>query len=665
MTKRFRDIKPTGKRYEIFDSEIVEVSLLSSPEKRAKLPEVVFKTQAEELHRENQALKAEKEKLTVKVIERKKLKTDNKKLLAEIEQLKAEKDKLAIKAATKKKKLKIEIQQLKDKNDKLAIKAATKKKKLKTENKKLVETNQTLQEKLTVLETPAPQIPKDKIHTFLEKILAQSLVPNVLTDILLSTETENKFASVGRPPVEGSSKKQMRHVIPYTLTKELIDLIVSKAPSATNLLDGLMKSIVEFLHHDGLCLTESALMVTPLKKVKDTVVQSSKRVLQTDQDNYYLLDHAIESLFTPNTKKQASLDYKQKQAEFVTIALNTLKTAILDNNTKLLASEALTRFMFTLFNKKAHAAFPEEGNTLNYEIRLYESALEAKKGGKGFEVMTSWEIAEKLEQAGSSTALNGRIRIVDNEGFKVKESIKALSLLDTIIKKYNAKVDNSNDLGNYNLKYNFKLKLTNSAPQLTLKPYNTTLTVENLKTTTHYHIAKILYRIFDFKPLECKVFVTIEKTSVPANAVQVLELATGNNKKIYTIKDGKAYRKAAKDKAKGYNKDATFRSEETDVQLLAELASNHINFCKLPFIYFSYGFTDKEYSTNYIPIIKQAFFELLASDYTITNKEVFDNYINKDTTVKVLDFGAPNADITHEIMVAGDDGTHESALNFL
>jgi hypothetical protein len=86
-------------------------------------------------------------------------------------------------------------------------------------------TNEALQEELKFLQEKnaelekalalaKKQIAKSTIKDYLETIFDIKLDNKILTDFIMD-EDKNKFITLGRPSVIGSSKSQMRHVTPY------------------------------------------------------------------------------------------------------------------------------------------------------------------------------------------------------------------------------------------------------------------------------------------------------------------------------------------------------------------------------------------------------------------------------------------------------------------
>lgn len=76
------------------------------------------------------------------------------------------------------------------------------------------------------------QIAKIQIKDFLEGIFDTKLDHDILTDVLINEKNNSiAFNAVGRAKVIGSSKSQMRHVIPYKFIEKLIENKINNSGS--------------------------------------------------------------------------------------------------------------------------------------------------------------------------------------------------------------------------------------------------------------------------------------------------------------------------------------------------------------------------------------------------------------------------------------------------
>lgn len=494
------------------------------------------------------------------------------------------------------------------------------------------------------------QVKKNEIHEFLESVLDTGLSKKVLVDV----DVEGDLIVLGRPSVFGSSKKQMRHVTPYSFVEQLIKTRIASLsspnfkPIAKDLFKGLSKDIKNFLpHEEGLCLNEEQYKILESVFYEDGL---PSKLLKTTKNKYYLLNmHDLptnwdnELVLNPAEFSEASILYNQKKQKFIEGSLKLLQKAIIDENTYTVACEALTRLIFTLFNQQPYTAFPEEGNSINYEIRLYSNSLDASKPAKKeYIVMKSWEIKQRLD---NNENLDNRVRVVDNEGPMVQKVIKALRKLYDLAKLINPSkndlklfgeqikgliIKNLEEEDGYNIKYNKPFCLSNN-PQFyknytldtisyKLNLYNQGLNQENLYEHIPYHVAKQLYIVFDFKPLEADVFVpSIADKEIK---VQVFPSSTGNKKATYSMKTGLFYRAEQENSIRkgDYNNDVSLRTELAEfINVLAKKVVDHV-FISMS----SYEDFDKlriSSGIKYAKAILDKFIDLVALDYDIDGEE--------------------------------------------
>ncbi len=498
---------------------------------------------------------------------------------------------------------------------------------LENENTELENENKKLQQDLEKLNKA--QIKKSEIYKFLTDMLGADVSDKVLVDVTFNEDKEysNQSKILGRPSVLGSATKQMRHVTPYSFVEHIIESkIYNVNPKIKkNILKDLKQPLKLFTSYQkGVCLLESEYQ--QLKKhTGSSDFYSIKMNTIKNKTIYYLinedklpLEWDSTSIFNRNQKNKMQDDYGKKLKKFIDYGIDCLQEAIQDENTLSITCEALSRFILTLFNQRIYTAFPEEGNTLTYEIRLYKNKAEALvQKNKDYEVLTHAEINEKI----SNTVVgdcDGRIRIVNNEGPMVKKIIKALETINKIIVNFNYIVDNTDNIEYYHNNCNVELKTPKSSDKSImgeLKKYNQQLIEHEIEALCHYHIAKLLYFVFDFKPLEEKVFVSAQKSYSSASAkVQVFLFADGSKSAEYCIKDGKTYREDQINDAKGYNKEVIFRSETLDQYLLAKKALDHVYTSIMSFSSFINGFNNNE---SYPKSILEAFSKLVAYDHKI------------------------------------------------
>lgn len=456
----------------------------------------------------------------------------------------------------------------------------------------------------SILSNHSSQVGKKTITKFLQHIVGAYMSSKSLIDINLNLEnTKFSISIVGRPEVTGSSTKQMRHVSPFSFSTSIISTVIEQAGiNAATLFEYLKVSLMSFIRYDhGVCIEEEYYT----KLCDELGHKPDVYILQTTSKKYYLLDEKNSVLYLDRIDYNPSSQYKQKKEKFVKHALDLLQTKLSNNdddNTFIIASEAIARLIMTLYNTKPYAAFPDEGNSISEEIRVYDSIGDAKnpqKAKKPPTVFTQKQFCEipteKLKE------YDKRIRLVDNEGYVIRTVLEALKLLDDIARKKDLNLDYQEQLGQYNK----KIKALSIFPLIDIN-----------NESLGQHVAENLYRAFDFKPLEQNVFVS----NLPKNKEEELEhifvypSATGKKLSLYAIRNGVEYRKEQVNNAKGYNKDVTFRTDKdvNESTILVELIKSHIKLATLAFT----GFFDTSIGWSLV----HQFIGLLGNDYNFNNE---------------------------------------------
>ncbi|OZG31395.1 MULTISPECIES: hypothetical protein [Rickettsieae] len=510
------------------------------------------------------------------------------------------------------------------------------------------------------------QVKKSKIYDFLNSITMVDISDKILIDVIPNEQEGTKIVTLGRPPVLGSSKKQMRHVTPYTFVDHLVKTKISGLKvSQSDSLQDLAKPLKIFVS-DQLGLS-----------LGDTDYQSLQQQLKTNKDVYhikikntkragykYLIDDEKvvktirdKKFFSQVKIKDFETNYTKNIQKFIDYSVDILQQAIKDENTICISCEAIGRLTLTIFNQRIYTAFPEEGNTVPYEIRLYDTVAGAKDPkNSNFQVLTQDEVVELQD----IYTKNPKIRIVNNEGDKIKKVISALEVINTIITLCNRDVNESiieTQINEYK-KYDSIIKIKKESPLL-LEKYNQEFTTDDIdelvtqgeileRDPLYYHIAKHLYYAFDFKSLEDKVLVpkNLSDRNI-THVIKVFPSAEGDMQTTYCIKDGDKYREDQMNSAVGYNKKAVFRTEELDQLLLIKKVIDHVYISVLLFSSFIVGFKNSD--VNYPKAILDAFSELIALDYSMDedSKNDFLNNIDVESNqIKIFqDLSAANTSL--------------------
>lgn len=347
-------------------------------------------------------------------------------------------------------------------------------------------------------------IQKAKILSFLKGVMHLDLQNTLLTDIVFS-DKGGSLTVVGRTKLDGISK-QLNHVIPVSFIKNLIDVSITNSACPKTALNLLTKQLIILAQgQEGFALTSEQLEKEEYSQIASIAPTLYDRQISTSLSNIFLFSPGKKKvLFNSPTKQEfAKKAYPAHNKTFIHKAMELFAEAIdeTDENTATIACEALARFIFIICSKSQNVSFATEGNTLRYEIRLYDDPKDAKEANDNYSVVKSRELTHY-----DPNTISGCVRIVNCEGVKIKETPKALKILNEIIEWFNL-YDGENDhlLKTYNAKYNSAIILSNYEKDISI--YNAELTAKNYTSDLCYHVAKQLYLAFDLKALEDIVFV--------------------------------------------------------------------------------------------------------------------------------------------------------------
>lgn len=442
---------------------------------------------------------------------------------------------------------------------------------------------------------PKIQVSKELTHDFAKRVLGIELdLRNYLTDIQFGKDSSGNVCTVvGRPNVLSSSRKQMRHVTPFSFIKYLIDQKAKESNDAKqfiNKISGLLTMLLP--HTEGLAIPAKELATTPYSKVRSEVVKKSSRSLKDSNGELYVLvspEKYNKKMFTPRKLEKAVTEYQIRQKQFVESSIKQLINAVpdWDNNTMIMMAELVAKLLLGCFNQREDIVYPEEGNSLPYEIRLFKSkhdAIHRPTDKNAYEVLSSWQIDDLIDEGKN---LDKKVRVVVCEGADVRRAKDALVCLNKL--KVDIDVPSASCIQEahtlvkeYNAKYNKSVLLTNSSALPLgekLLEFNCDLEVKNLSDNIISHIAKQLFIVFDYKALEEYVFVTANRRDKKNDdyCVEVFPSASGKRSVKYVVKKGKAYREYKANEATGYNDKVIFRNEEKfSYDKLAEIIVQHV-----------------------------------------------------------------------------------------
>ena len=414
--------------------------------------------------------------------------------------------------------------------------------------------------------SPKNSVPKKSAIHLLKGVIHQDVSKYVLADINMKGETEvstdggmdniNELTIVGRCSIKGTSK-QLCHVIPVSFIKEMVKSAVKEA-ATPHLLTQKLSTIVTKISklQNGYAFKSKDLVLEEYSSIASKMPSTADRALKNKDETIFLVSPSKRDLlFTSPTKMhKASGEFQKQNTKFIEIALLKLGELIEDDNTEIIVSELLIRYIFGLPNLSKNAVFAPEGNTSRFEIRLYTNKNKAELGEHDYEVMTAREL-----QTMAPGKLNNLIRMVNSEGPNIKSYIASLNHLKKILF---IEGDNAVDVDIYNMKFNKFIKLANATNYLA--NYNNPLLLdEDIKKQISYHIAKNLYLAFDLTALEDVVF-------VPVNGnIPVYVSAQGERSVKYGFMEGKEYRQNKMDET-DYSDDKFFRNVIKDKEILPQ-----------------------------------------------------------------------------------------------
>lgn len=488
-------------------------------------------------------------------------------------------------------------------------------------------------------------------YKFLKELLETDISPDVLVDIMVDSKDDTKITIVGRPKVLGSSTRQMRHVISYSSVKDAIKSAVKVKERGgymsyvENMVEQVMIPLI--MSKEGVCLTDK--QYSDLKKSKVIPDEHDELKLTTEtkkgqRNKYHLMcdKEIIETIknkkvFREGEMRKARTDFNARLRKYINHGVDYLTDGLAeeDINTITMMCEGIARIILTMFNQDKYAAFPEEGNTLSEEIRLYKSQDDAKQPKADiFDVLLHDEITQEIVGG-----YNLRIRIVNNEGYIVKRTAHALSTLNSLLNvtSYNFDVQEAQKyLNYYNNRYDFAIRTHDQD----LNNYNQKIGEDNLNNALYYHVAKHLYAVFDFKPLEASVLAPKRGTG---NAIKVYPSAGGIREAEYLVQEGDEYRGLKINEAKGYNDKAIFRSQMAD-KLMGEILSSkivsHVIIHLVPYRQLREGFLEnvvEEGLGNGMQETLKSFIDLVRQDYINAQFHGgIDNVLNNDWVEEIL-----------------------------
>ncbi len=482
---------------------------------------------------------------------------------------------------------------------------------------------------------------KESLIKALGDILHMKLPRNFITEII-----GDDFNMVGRAKIEGSTK-QLCHVIPVALIKSAIKNAIKNSATPDEKLKNLKPILLTATKSKkGYAIDIEALNSEAFDDIRDEVNQHA---YTNTNEAVFMSPGAADHVFkTPSRKAQAFMDFAKKNTKYVDDSYAKILHQLSDHNLANIFAELVTRFAIVLFNKSDNVVFAPEGNNLRYEIRLFEDSDEAQNATEKYQVISAKELKGKAE---NPKDIDGRIRVVSNEGNSVKASIKALEALKDIILQ-------PKNINTYNKNHNKKLVLGNVC-EGEISKYNNPLESNDTASIAN-HFAKHLYRVFDLKALEKDVFVPTYR-GVKGDKYKIYSSASGEKTSEYCFDEGQEYRKDSINAAQGYKSDEFFRSVEKDLKILPQKLAE----------LFVLGFSP------FVPLAKngyelydsflQSLVHLAEIDHEISEENIFLNNV-QEICFSLMPFDLSFGDEEfkrEEICLSGHEQSHEDSISSL
>lgn len=488
------------------------------------------------------------------------------------------------------------------------------------------------------------KIASDKISFFgLDDKSKKFAVECTISD---SSSMQSKCVVVGRPPIADSATKQQRHITPYSFLELIVDkyttnlscLNIEEAKEALLQLKASLTTLVSF--------TQSGLgfKADQYNKFQQFSQTWTKIITELQHDNrdYYLVHKANNSLkqkLNPDELSGAQLLYQDKMKKLFSYTIDELSNDIISCDSVGIINQSLIKLVLILFNTRPNISLPnDKWHTLDYSIRLYDTAKGAKNDtNTGFKTITSDELHSIWHEDPSK--LSKKIRVVEDEGALVKATIESLNKISEIIQLLHDNLDRAaaKQIRAYN---NFL------ETRKVLQGYDTELKIESPNVNQKQLISDLvekqipchLYHVFDFKPLEKKVFVPLSTKGVPMSPITVYD-KTGEV--LYCFMKSKDYR--------GQLDTKSFRE---NAEFLAHKVVDHVAVSILAF----FNFIDKNLNLQLL----KAFSQKIAQQYHFAETEQYAQQYQQHSKNYYKEY-----DIFNDISLSGDMDSaivHVSAL---
>lgn len=393
---------------------------------------------------------------------------------------------------------------------------------------------------------------------------------------------DEKVQIMGRAAVSEGNGRQMRHVTPVAfvehMVKNSVNRILDENGDVLDVIKFLLDKIDLFVEVNDKGIVLNLEEFKSLNLPTNTTVG---RVIHGDTEYIFIDEKTKNTLIRKNPDCEAIFDaipdtdtrlgsWNKEKKERIILTLFDSYLKYLDHGRVKEGVEYLCQQIITEFNNCPGAAFPTEGNTCNYEIRIYPKPQ--PRGKAHYSVVTP----ENIKTVISTYPGSYEIRKVNSEGADIRQAMETLQSAEKQITAAEEEVVSA--------------------------------------------IANVLFLTFDYKHLEDKVF------AVSASGeYRILQGASGTSAKDYTIEDGNVVRRAEIEaNLSNYTSDVLWRSSVLDNNLAftAKLMRRH-----LVLVFLAYP----ELLKLHDKIIHQ-FTEAVAEDFSLSlvNKAQLINFIEAE-----------------------------------
>ncbi|WCR55964.1 hypothetical protein [Rickettsia asembonensis] len=465
-------------------------------------------------------------------------------------------------------------------------------------------------------DTNEEAVQKCHIKEFLGKLFGINISNETFAEMMIHNNDGNQKVTVHRSGIISSSVEQARHITPLMFIKTALKAQTQDTFSKNYLVGNFIDYILAMSNRvQGVCLTQEQYdayhQQNDPKKVCFNIKVTTIKRDNTKIAKYLIPNESEEYKKLPEyNSDETRKDYTMLFRHYVKYVLSGLQKMLLDSHYTLETTcELMAKFILTVFNQEREKYFSTIDNILFKEIRLYKYAREAKIASNAYDSISHKEIIDRVREKEKYLGENKSpyIRIIDIKEMMIQNAVKALMIIDLLTKKNIMLHWDESDVilfESYNKDYNFKIDtLTHDDDTLAnYTNYEDALTRDNYSGVFHYHAAKHLYQIFDFRSLGNEKMFALKQSK---DGTRVVKVYPSDNKQLieqYSIQSSTTA-------------ELTTESKE----LLTQQAISHSFLILSLFSSLSSHIPFEEDDMSPIGQIFSSFCQLLMADYSLPN----------------------------------------------